>query len=460
MAAADLNRDDMQGLLASGYGHLPAARFVLLSVTDAGAAGPWLERLAGELTTARGRTAGPTVNVALTAPGLLALGLPREALDGFSAQFREGIVSEHRSRALGDIGDGAPEYWAWGGPNGPAVHLALLLYAGDGTELDAIQRDLVGDASSGVSVTAELDTTPGDRDHFGFADGISQPVIEGMRDGRPDDVVKAGEFVLGYPNQYGQLTGRPLLPARDDRDRILPPDPEGSGGADLGANGSYLVFRQLEQDVPAFWSFVEGAADGDAIELASRMVGRWPDGAPLVLAPDHPPPELGDLNAFRYHRLDPDGLRCPLGAHVRRAHPRDMLDPHPGTEHSIGIDKHHRLLRRGRRYGTEMSRDAAINGGAEGSRGLHFLCLCGNIQRQFEFIQHTWVNSPKFAGLRDDADPLLGPPGRTMTIQAEPVRKRVMDLPSFVKTVGGGYFFLPGVRATRYLGRLSERSAS
>ena len=54
-------------------------------------------------------------------------------------------------------------------------------------------------------------------------------------------------------------------------------------------------------------------------------------------------------------------------------------------------------------------------------RGLHFIVLCANIVRQFEFVQHTWVNNPKFDGLYDDVDPLVGrrdAGGATFTIPA------------------------------------------
>jgi deferrochelatase/peroxidase EfeB len=189
------------------------------------------------------------------------------------------------------------------------------------------------------------------------------------------------------------------------------------------------------------------------------MVGRWPNGAPLVLAPGLDDPALSSENDFGYFHIDLEGLRCPLGAHVRRSHPRDSLDPSPGSQRSIDIGKRHRLLRRGRKYGPPLTLEAALNGGvgAEDERGLHFICLCGNIARQFEFVQHTWVNNPKFKGLYEDPDPLMGAPGRTFTVQAKPVRRRVTDMPSFVQTRGGAYLFLPGVRALRYVAGLAGR---
>lgn len=466
MAAADLTggleRDDVQGLLASGYGHLREARFLLLAINDPALAAAWLGGLAGELTTARAKSCGTAVNVALSTSGLAKLGLP-PALGRFSDRFLEGMTAPHRSRALGDVGGDAPEHWRWGEPTTTPVDLLLLLYAEDAGSLSRLEQRLTG-ADDGLEPVQRLDTHWSEREHFGFRDGIAQPLVEGLREGPADDTIKAGEFVLGYRNEHDQVSGRPLVSRSADPNGILPTDAV-SGDADLGRNGSYLVLRQLRQDVRGFWTFLDdatvgadGHSDPDArVRLAAQIVGRWPDGEPLVLAPDGPREPPHPANEFRYHHLDPDGLRCPLGAHIRRSHPRDMLDPAPGSERSIAIDKLHRLLRRGRTYGSPVAPDAALNGGAEDEdeRGLHFICLCANIARQFEFVQHTWLNNPKFNGLYDDADPLVGPAGRSLTVQAHPLHRRVADLPSFVGVRGGAYFFLPGVRGVRYLASLA-----
>lgn len=471
MAAAHLNggpeRDDIQGLLASGYGHLKEARFLLLAIAEPARAGVWLGRLADELTTARARSHATAVNVALAPSGLAKLGLD-PALAKFSDRFLEGMTAPHRSRALGDVGADAPERWSWGGPDTAPVDLLLALYAGDTGALSTLEQRLTGD-DSGLSLVRALDTRWSDREHFGFRDGIAQPAVEGLRQGAPDDTIRAGEFVLGHHNEYGQLTGRPLVSRAADPTGLLPID-SASGDGDLGRNGSYLVLRQLSQDVGAFWTFVDQATtapDGRSdpaarTRLAAQIVGRWPDGEALVLAPDGPRQTPHPDDEFRYHDLDPHGLRCPLGAHIRRAHPRDMLDPDPGSERSIAIDKRHRLLRRGRTYGAPIAADAVLNGAGRDNdeRGLHFICLCANIARQFEFVQHTWLNNPKFNGLYDDTDPLVGPAGRSLTLQAQPVRQRVAGLPSFVGVRGGGYFFLPGVRAVRYLASLASRVAA
>lgn len=473
MASADLNggldRDDIQGLLASGYAHLPFACYLLLEIVRPGPAAAWLSRLAGEVTTACGKSLGTAVNVALSASGLSKLGLPT-ASSGLSDRFMEGMTAPYRSRALGDVGAAASSNWSWGGPQTPTVDLVLLLYADGEPTLAALERRLAGQSErDGLDLVRRLDTRWSDREPFGFKDGIAQPAVEGLRGGLPNDTIKSGEFVLGYPNEYGLLTDRPLVRADADPGAILPLDPARSGRRDLGRNGSYLVLRQLSQDVSGLWEFVDRAtggagAHGDPaarIGLAAKMVGRWPDGAPLVLAPDSPDQAPGDANDFAYHDKDPGGLRCPIGAHIRRTHPRDSLDPSPGTARSIAVDKRHRLLRRGRAYGPPLAPEAALNGGAgDGSpRGLHFICLCANIKRQFEFVQHTWANNPKFGDLYEDPDPLTGPAGRAFTIQAEPFRRRMTGLPSFVGVRGGGYFFLPGVRAIRYLASLSPAIA-
>ena len=289
-----------------------------------------------------------------------------------------------------------------------------------------------------------------DRDAFGFKDGISQPTIASVTGGpHPPEALRLGEFVLGYANEYGQRSERPLLPSSADPERVLTRDR--SGAPDLGRNGTYLVFRQLRQDVEGFWRYVRQTADGDAAEaahLAARIVGRWPSGAPLVLAPAADDPALADANDFGYHHLDPVGLRCPVGAHVRRANPRDSLPPSPGTESSLRGVRTHRLVRRGRTY-TDS-----------GERGLYFVCLNANLARQFEFVQHGWLNGNAFVALDDPDDPLIGARAHgpsSFTVPGRPARTRYRDLPQFVQVRGGAYLFLPGLTALQFLAARSRR---
>lgn len=459
MTTPALELADVQGIVTFGYRDLRVARLALLRADDPGGLRAWLSALAGRVTDATLNPTATAMNVALTPAGLSRLGLPDAALATLSEEFRGGMTTDHRRLMLGDLDGSAPERWAWGGPGGPGFDALLMLYAADPAGLSVLAAaEVAAFRAHGLAEVWTVDSVDlGRREHFGFHDGISQPAIEGVgARARPDDLVSAGEFLLGFPNEYGRYTDRPLLPAADDPGGVLPTDGAGSGQRDLGRNGTYLVLRQLAQDVEGLRAFVERAArrsdespdEAAAALLAAKMVGRWPSGAPLVLAPTADDPSLADANDFRYHRVDAAGLRCPIGSHVRRANPRDSLDPRPGSDASVAVGKRHRIIRRGRSYGAP---DGA------GERGLLFMCVCANIARQFEFIQHTWVGNPKFAGLYDDADPLLGAHqtyGATFTVQAQPVRRRFLGLPRFVTVRGGAYFFLPGHRALRYLAGL------
>jgi Dyp-type peroxidase family len=385
----------------------------------------------------------------------------------FPDEFIAGMTTPHRQRMFGDIGPSAPQTWLWGGTPGSMPDVLLVLLARD-TETLNQRYAALADAYSGVGVIQKLDaeTDLDGKEHFGFADGISQPTIEGLssRKDIPPNTIRAGEFILGYVNEYGLYTDRPLLQRGLDPGRLLADDVQGSGKADLGRNGSYLVFRHLAQDVHGFWGFVDSAtraAGGDAdpearVWLAAHMVGRWPSGAPVTLSPDVDNPLLATANDFTYQYSDQFGLNCPIGAHVRRSHPRDSLDPAPGTARSVELDKRHRLLRRGREYGPPVPPEARFDAPPpdDTERGLFFICLGANIGRQFELVQHTWVNNPKFDELYDEPDPVIGyhPAGaNNFSVPAEPVRLRYKNLPQFVTTRGGGYFFLPGLRALRYL---------
>lgn len=490
-----LERADIQGIIARGYGELKAACYVLLGVENGAAARRWLGTLADRITVAEKRPSGTALNLAFTHAGLEALGLDPHTRETFPAEFREGMTSPHRARFLGDGGESAAERWNWGGPSTPPVHLLLLLYASDEPALAAFCESLSRDFSTGgvrpigeplTAVLLREERTGCSKEHFGFCDAIAQPLIEGLgKDRASAQTIRAGEFLLGYPNEYGLLTERPMVEAERDRQGVLPVDSEGSGNHDLGRNGSYLVFRQLAQDVAGFWQFLKGAtsdADGNGgspearIRLASKMVGRWPSGAPLVKAPEQDDPELRRDNDFGYHATDAHGLRCPLGAHIRRTNPRDSLDPEPGSARSLAINKRHQILRRGRAYGEPVADSVEIEDilrsvdtgdtRLSGERGLHFICFNANISRQFEFVQQTWINNPKFAGLYNDTDPLLGDrtpdqKGRSdiFTEPAVPVRRRITGLPRFVTVRGGAYFFLPGIRAIRYLASLEPESS-
>jgi deferrochelatase/peroxidase EfeB len=240
----------------------------------------------------------------------------------------------------------------------------------------------------------------------------------------------------------------------------------------------------MQQNVEAFWHYAFSAArpagtdtvERAAVRLASQLIGRWPGGAPLVLSPDGERPELSDANRFSYRDLDPLGHRCPLGAHIRRGNPRDMLGS--SAADSLQASSRHRIIRRGRLYGPRMSEvqlrslDDKLLGFRPGveeekqERGLIFIAFNANIRRQFEFVQQTWINARQFGRLYDERDALVGadvrsyhdlmsgrdiPCARNFTLQGEPVRTRLFELPRFTRIRGGAYFFLPGRSALRYL---------
>jgi Dyp-type peroxidase family len=484
---------DIQGFITSGYGHLSHAAYLFVQVHDPGQAQRWLGRLAPAITSARpwpiapdGQKVKPsvTLNIAFSAEGLAAFGLPPEVLCTFSPEFREGMAHPIRSRILGDTEESDPIEWELGGTGKPPIHAVLVVHAASETGLEAAcraQRTLLDDAAGGVvELPGNIQSgyrPDGDHEPFGFHDGISQPSIAGIT----GDGVPTGEFILGYQNHYQIIPPAPVVPAALDRHAVLPPlaNPYHASQQlrDLGINGSYVVYRKLQQDVAGFWQFMKreavrttGAEDtGQMIWLASRCVGRWPSGAPLVLAKDADDPRAGDRDDFLYGD-DPDGLACPLGAHIRRTNPRDVIKPYANAQ-SLSMSEAHRLLRRARAFGPALfdpsmlsdpanmdSRKALLELADDGlARGIHFFCINANIRSQFEFVQQTWCNNPRFGGLNDNKDPILGDNARTdqtsshMIIPRRPVRVRTAALPRFVKVRGGAYLFMPSLTALRFL---------
>ena len=489
---------DMQGLLRFGYARLTEACFLLLRIEDAAAAGHWLENV--PIATAEEQKPPPetALQIGLTCEGLRKLGLPEDLLNGFSAEFLSGMSGdENRSSRLGDVGVNAPSYWNWGGPS-DVPDVVALLYAQPGL-LDGWKSSIeAGLENSGFKLLQCLPTTDmGGVEPFGFVDGVSQPTFdwEGRRDVSGDqltygNVSMLGEFVLGYPNEYGKYTTRPVIPGHETGG--LPPAEDLEGHSDLGRNGSYLVIRQIEQDVRGFWQFLDKQVSGDASmrqTLAEKMVGRQMSGDSLLPVTDQSiagvGPDKDDIqrNQFTFDG-DPDGIRCPFGAHVRRANPRNADYP-AGThdlleklirllgfgrksirDDMVASTRFHRLLRRGREYGTKLSPDQRLQPQPldEAPSGLEFVCLNANISRQFEFIQNAWLMSGKFDGLNGEGDPLLGnrepvagcPVDKFSLPVADGVRQQIQGVPPFVTIRGGAYFFLPGVRALRYLARIAK----
>ena len=371
------------------------------------------------------------VYLGLTCNGLRALGIDEASLATFPEAFRAGMPA--RAQELGDHGASHPGHWA-GGLASPDLHALLLLFAQDPAERARRveeHRSLLG-SSPGVCVLSELDVDlPATwREHFGYQDGITQVCVEGTGIEPPPGsgpAAKPGEFVLGYPDETGSVATLP--------------QPEW-----LTRNGSFLSYRRLYQDVAAFREFLrQNASTRDEQELlAAKLMGRWRSGAPLVLAPHHDDPDLvadpQRSNNFDYGQMDPRGLACPIGAHIRRVNPRD----------TITNRRRRRLIRTGLPYGPLLPEESPDDGV---DRGLAVFFGCADLERQFEFVQKEWVNAPKFQGLVHDKDPIAGDHDGTynMTIQHKPIKKTLHGLPRFTTVKGGAYVLLPGLRALRSL---------
>jgi deferrochelatase/peroxidase EfeB len=476
---------DVQGIVHYAHNQLTDACYFLLRIAEPEAARAWLRSAPVTSAAATSPLPRTALQIAFTAPGLRALGVPESVVSQFSPEFVSGIAGdENRSRRLGDTGADAPRNWAWG-TNGREPHVLAALFADAGT-LDVFAGTVQTDEwSRAFDPIACLDTSNlGGFEQFGFTDGISQPDIDWPQERklsgdkpRYGNTVALGEFLLGYRNEYDCYTERPLVSSGGVNDLLAPAEDDPSK-RDVGRNGTYLVLRDLRQDVRAFWSFAKSE------ELASALVGRRTNGDPLVPLAATPiegigtTPQALSQNNFTYAD-DPDGTRCPFGAHIRRANPRNADFPEPpsgsidtvvemlGLRQAAFHDdltssvRFHRVLRRGREYGPRLTPSDAQTPAPENDppRGLRFLCLNANITRQFEFLQNAWIASDSFNGLIGEADPLLGnresgPGGRATNAfvlnRVRAARRRITGLPRFVTVTGGAYFFLPGLRTLRY----------
>lgn len=477
----------IQGLIISGYGKLSRSAYVFLHIKDPEKGRTWLNHLVEHVTSGAQRNPTPAINIGLTHSGLQHLSLPAAALQSFPQEFIQGMAHPERARQMGDCDDNAPNHWQFGATEADSeqrVDLLLILQTQTEQALHELCQqhlELIQSLQGLAVVRIEHGYMPEDsKEHFGFLDSVSQPEIEGSpkltqrrqiptnpavtasqpKHPLPErDILKAGEFVLGYLNEDQNFPATPTISANLDPQGLLPMLPNGLHPdlRDLGRNGSYLVVRKLQQDVAGFRHyFQEQFSSPDERELmAAKVMGRWPSGAPLSLAPERDEPGLGPENDFLFMPSDSEGLRCPVGAHIRRMNPRDSLGQDPQA--SLKGVRRRRIIRRGVLYGPPLPAEQLDDDGQE--RGLLFICINADIRRQFEFIQQTWVNNPAFNGLYDERDPVIGHPSGQMTIPQEPVRKK-LHLPSFVQMRGGGYFFLPSLPALRFLAQLQPDGSS
>jgi Dyp-type peroxidase family len=412
----------------------------------------WLRRMLKRVN-ARRQERGThfTVNIGFTYEGLKALGVSQRSLDSFPEAFRVGMRG--RANVVGDVGPNAPEHWE-GGLGGPDIHAMGWIRTDTEEGREEATRIIRAEmeAMGGIEIRFVQDTMAlahengigSEGEHFGFADPISQPPIEGapapsypgdgvLQDGtwRP---LKPGEFLLGYEDEAG------------------PAGTEGPEPLELRLNGTYMVFRKLYQDVAAFRRYLITAAkalygsdDPYHQELvAAKIMGRWRSGCPLDLSPDKDDPAIATdpqrRNNFTYEG-DEQGLRCPLGSHLRRSNPRATP-----LKRATAV-RRHRLIRRGVEYGPHLEDSMLKDDGVD--RGLINLFIQADIERQFEFVQKEWMKGGEFIGLDpNEQDPINGVGGDASQLLVPGAKQPFLfDLPTFVKVKGGEYLFVPGLKS-------------
>ena len=437
MSVSTLELDDIQSGVLRPRPAPYAATYILFRIDDYAGGRALLRRLAAVVSSAAEANAAPRdawVSAALTYQGLKALRLPQASLDSFAPEFRDGMAA--RARALGDTGESDPAHWEQ--PLGsPDVHVIITALSPDQARLEAAlarAREAYHQMDGITSIwRQDCHALPSEKEAFGYRDGISHPAIEdsGVPGTNPEEPpLKAGEFVLGYPDEMSEA----------------PPIPQ---PAILGRNGSYVAFRKLHQRVADFRRYLKAnAADTRAEELlAAKMMGRWRSGAPLALCPVHDDPTLGSdplrNNAFGFKGDDAIGYRTPAGSHIRRMNPRDA--------EIAGVARIHRMIRRGTSYGPPLPDGVLDDDGVD--RGLMFAFVGAHLGRQFEFVQSEWMNNSEFFSGRTSKDPIAGANAEDtgFDIPRRPLPLRLKGLPRFVITRGGEYAFLPGIRALRWL---------
>lgn len=480
-----LETRDIQALVLRAHSELPGARYLLLRVLDAKQARTYLQDVATRITRASVRPETFALQIAFTATGLAALEMAPQVLATFSREFLEGMDQTDRADALGDREKNDPSGWEWG-QKAKAVDALLMVYALEPLIDTHVASERAAMAGAFEVLERPSRLLPDDKEHFGWRDGLSMPVIAGVpkrveqqRRSKPKKTreswtapIPAGEFLLGYRNDYKVYTECPTVDFADDPADLLPPTPDAMKKS-IGRNGSYLVYREMTQDVHAFWGYLAKSsreAGGDpaarAIALGAKMVGRWPEGAPLVTSPHADDRAHRDDNAFHY-KDDFIGTGCPRGAHIRRANPRDVLALEDrDAESSLLMVRKHQMIRRGRPFGPPVvesmdPREMIAAPRDTERRGLHFICLVGDINRQFEFVQRAWIHSGTFDSMYKDGDPISGGrnapgsenPNDEFTCPAAPVRRKYKAMPQFSTVIGGAYFFLPGLAALRFIAR-------
>jgi Dyp-type peroxidase family len=427
----------------------------------------------------------PGLNVAFTFSGLQKLGV--QGLDDKSnpklEAFRDGMAGR---TTKGVLTDPSPAGWRILRPGSKVSGVFIVTGASAAEIANIIALQLAPVPGNGWTVVHEEhgvvrpDPARG-HEHFGYADGVSQPGIRGRiaenvaltpnigpdeNQGQPgQDLLWPGEFLFGYPGQDGQAPNFTVKgPVQ------APPVP-------FMQNGAFLVFRRLAQLVPEFDRAVKaeahktgnGSDPASAALMGAQMVGRWKSGAAIINAPTADDPELAEgtprENDFEFGD-DRKGLVCPWAAHVRKVYPRDDVrgNPNDPSEEEVGkaeaFTQTHRMLRRGIAFGLELSEQEAKAGHSDPQhpRGLLFKCYITSLEDQFEFVQESWANNGNFSQAGSGVDPIIGQAAHepapflgAAPFSKDPAKKPQLSMNRFVIMEGGEYFFAPSIPAVKAL---------
>lgn len=491
-----LEADDIQGNGLRGFdtNHLQLLGF---KIDRPDLARPWLanfsRRLASlsqvhqyRLRRSNGEPSANTevlVNAALSRFGLDALGFDGTAVgDGFF-----NISMGRLAGSLGDrVVDGLAVDYVIGQDRARTPDVLLLVGCQDNDTLNktsAIWRTESEAAGLRMIYEERGHVLPGETEHFGYRDGISQPGSRGLLPGDPPQpltlrlldpadpeaafygkpgqpLVWPGQFVFGYESQ----TEDPALPGP----KVV--------GTDWMHNGSLLVFRRLRQDVHAFRNFLEEKAQEvsaslgrsvSARQLGAGVVGRWEDGTPVTLSAERENADIsGDalgVNHFAYggitdvrvghdketarvipgHPSDEAGLRCPLFAHVRKVNPRNLRTDQGGASRTLTFQ----MLRRGIPYGLLYEA-----GQEEADRGLLFFAYQTSFAKQFKVLNNLWMNNPAAPERDEEGHDLLVGQNETGGTRFGSLRDelgnelaRLQTISRWVTPTGGAFLFAPSL---------------
>jgi Dyp-type peroxidase family len=500
----ELDLLDIQGNVIRAYGryNFPFARYVFLNIREGKRGREFIGAVTKQVTTAVKWDDGPnpikkplsTVNIAFTYPGLKELELPRASLIGFPMEFVMGM--KKRKDILGDDGKSAPDHWdpIWRENREKDKHKDVHVFVSiNGQSQADVQnsyewlQQLVTHSAGAVAILSGNrgddgnehlpfqdvhavfeDGKPTSKEHFGYTDGIGDPVFEGLP-GRAGRVIGRGKLMKN--GEWAPLeTGEFILGHKDEANEY----PAAPSPQLLSRNGTFMVYRKLHENVGTFNAFLEKEGQkypGGKELLAAKFVGRWRDnGAPIVSAPDASSKAEWDakfaaaspterdkmLSGFTFAN-DMDGAKCPFSSHLRRINPRDALEFNPKAfETPSALANRRRVMRRGLPYGDvkDPARD-------DGNHGIVIMMLNSSISRQFEFVQQQWINYGNDFKAGNDKEIILGNHSDDLSsravleVEADSDRAPyfLSKIPRMVETRGGDYFFIPSMTALRMIAK-------